>query len=243
MPFAGLMFLTPGLYLLFAKAQRPESSGKSYVLDDTIKIDRKDDWKDKDTMREIKSVCVYCGSSARVDQIYKDAAVELGKTIAAQKWGVVYGGGRVGLMGLVADSALEAGSRVVGIIPQHIQAREIEHTDLTELHIVDTMHVRKQMMVDRSDGFVILAGGLGTLDEFFELLTWKQLGLHDKPIVMVNVNGYWTKMLEAIEYIADQKFMRAEDSNLFQVVNTVSEVPQALIGAPEERFDPSTKWI
>lgn len=194
-------------------------------------------------MTKIKSVCVYCGSSARVDQIYKDAAVELGKVIAANKWDVVYGGGRVGLMGLVADSALGVGGKVVGIIPQHIQAREIEHTDLTELHIVDSMHIRKQMMVDRSDAFVILAGGLGTLDEFFELLTWKQLGLHDKPVVMVNIGGYWTKMVEAIKYIADQKFMRDEDLGMFQVVNTVAEVPNALNNAPHERFDPSTKWI
>lgn len=194
-------------------------------------------------MPEIKSVCVYCGSSARVDQKYKDAAIELGKLIAAQGWNVVYGGGRVGLMGLVADSALSSGARVVGIIPQHIQAREIEHKDLTELHIVDSMHMRKQMMVDRADAFVILAGGLGTLDEFFELLTWKQLGLHDKPVVMVNIAGYWTKMIEAIQHIAGEKFMRPEDLDMFQVVETVAEVPDALRGAPVERFDPSTKWI
>ncbi len=194
-------------------------------------------------MPEIKSVCVYCGSSSRVDQKYKDAAVELGKLIAASGWNVVYGGGRVGLMGLVADSALSSGARVVGIIPQHIQAREIEHNDLTELHIVDSMHIRKQMMVDRADAFVILAGGLGTLDEFFELLTWKQLGLHDKPVVMVNINGYWTKMIEAIKHISDEKFMRPEDMTMFQVVETVAQVPDALRGAPMERFDPSTKWI
>lgn len=194
-------------------------------------------------MTKIKSVCVYCGSSARVDQVYKDAATELGKTLAANDWGVVYGGGRVGLMGLVADAALTAGARVVGIIPQHIQAREIEHTDLTELHIVDSMHIRKQMMVDRGDAFVILAGGLGTLDEFFEILTWKQLGLHDKPVVMVNVNNYWTKMVEAIKHIADEKFMRIEDLGMFQVVDTVADVVDALNRAPHERFDPSSKWI
>lgn len=194
-------------------------------------------------MSEIKSVCVYCGSSSRVDQAYKDAAVALGKEIAANGWNVVYGGGRVGLMGLVADSALAAGTKVFGIIPKHIQAREIDHSDLTELHIVDSMHIRKQMMVDRSDAFVILAGGLGTLDEFFELMTWKQLGLHDKPIVMVNINGYWTKMVEAIKFIANEKFMRDEDMNMFQVVDTVAEVAEAIKGAPNERFDPSTKWI
>lgn len=194
-------------------------------------------------MGVIKSVCVYCGSSSRVDQVYKDAAVELGKALAANGWDLVYGGGRVGLMGLVADSALSFGSKVVGIIPQHIQAREIEHTDLTELHIVDSMHVRKQMMVDRGDAFVILAGGLGTLDEFFEILTWKQLGLHDKPVVMVNINGYWTKMIEAIRHIAAEKFMREEDFGMFHVVDTIADVPAALSNAPHERFDPSTKWI
>ncbi len=194
-------------------------------------------------MTEIKSVCVYCGSSARADQVYKDAAVELGQLIAANGWDVVYGGGRVGLMGLVADSALKAGSKVVGIIPKHIQAREIEHTDLTELHIVESMHVRKQMMVDRGDAFVILAGGLGTLDEFFEILTWKQLGLHDKPVIMVNMNGYWTKMIEAIRHIAAEKFMREEDFGMFQVVDSVAEVAEALKKAPHERFDPSSKWI
>lgn len=194
-------------------------------------------------MSSIKSVCVYCGSSSRVDQVYKDAAVELGRTLAANHWNVVYGGGRVGLMGLVADSALKAGSQVVGIIPRHIEAREVQHTDLTELHVVESMHIRKQMMVDRGDAFVILAGGLGTLDEFFEILTWKQLGLHDKPVVMVNINGYWTKMLEAIRHIAQEKFMRDEDFGMFQVVDTVAEVPGALSNAPQERFDPSTKWI
>ncbi len=194
-------------------------------------------------MENIEFVCVYCGSSNRVDQIYKDSAVALGETIAAEGWGVVYGGGRVGLMGLVADSALNAGAKVVGIIPKHIQSREIEHTDLTELHIVDSMHVRKQMMVDRADAFVVLAGGLGTLDEFFELLTWKQLGLHDKPIVLVNLNGYWTKLLEAIKHISDVGFMRADDMKTFMVVDTIEEVAGAIKGAPAETFDPSTKWI
>ncbi|PJF37725.1 MAG: TIGR00730 family Rossman fold protein, partial [Phototrophicales bacterium] len=116
------------------------------------------------------------------------------------------------------DAALEKGANVIGIIPEHIQEREVEHRELTELHIVDSMHKRKQMMVDRSQAFVILPGGLGTLDEFFELMTWKQLGLHDKPIVVVNLNGYWTKLLECIDNIANVGFMRQEDKGLFVVV-------------------------
>lgn len=192
---------------------------------------------------KIENVCVYCGSSSKVDQVYKDAATAMGKHIAGAGWGVVYGGGRVGLMGLVADAALEAGSKVIGIIPEHIQEREVQHNDLSELHVVDTMHVRKQMMVDRSQAFVILAGGLGTLDELFELLTWKQLGLHDKPIVIVNINGYWTDMLKAIRHIAAEGFMREDDLNMFIVVDSVDKVVEAIKSAPTEKFDPSTKWI
>lgn len=194
-------------------------------------------------MTEIQNVCVYCGSSSRVDQAYKDAAMTLGQDIAAQGWGVVYGGGRVGLMGLVADSALDKGAKVIGIIPEHIQAREIEHNEITELHVVDSMHTRKQMMVDKSQAFVILPGGLGTLDEFFELITWKQLGLHDKPIVVVNLNGYWTDLLSCVDNIADVGFMRQEDKDLFVVVDKVEDVAQAIKNAPNEKFDPSTKWI
>jgi len=194
-------------------------------------------------MTEITNVCVYCGSSSNVDDSFKQAATTLGGLIAKEDWGVVYGGGRVGLMGLVADSALSAGGNVIGIIPEHIEEREVQHEELTELHVVDTMHVRKQMMVDRSQAFVIIAGGLGTLDELFELLTWKQLGLHDKPIIIVNIKGYWDKMLASLQNIADEGFMRQEDLNMFIVVDDVSEVPEALKNAPSEKFDPTTKWI
>jgi len=197
----------------------------------------------KNKSTKIKNVCVYCGSSSNVDEAYKAAATKLGAMVAQEDWGVVYGGGRVGLMGLVADSALKAGGDVVGIIPEHIQEREVQHEDLTELHVVDTMHVRKQMMVDRSQAFVILPGGLGTLDELFELMTWKQLGLHDKPIVIVNMNGYWDDMLKAVRHIAKQGFMREDDLNMFVEVQNVDEVPEAIKNAPMEKFDPTTKWI
>ena len=191
----------------------------------------------------IENVCVYCGSSSRVDDAFKEAATQMGALIAKEGWGVVYGGGHVGLMGLTADAALNNGGKVIGIIPEHIQEREVQHNNLTELHVVDTMHVRKQMMVDKSQAFVILAGGLGTLDELFELLTWKQLGLHDKPIVIVNIKGYWTKLLEAVQNIADEGFMRQEDLGLFIVVDSVDDVPKAIKEAPHEKFDPTTKWI
>ena len=194
-------------------------------------------------MTKINNVCVYCGSSSNVDNSFKEAATQLGQLIAGEGWGVVYGGGRVGLMGLVADAALGAGGKVVGIIPEHIQEREVEHTDLTELIVVDTMHVRKQMMVDKSEAFVILPGGVGTMDEFFELVTWKQLGLHDKPIIVVDLNGYWSKLIELITNIAAEGFMREDDLKLFQVVEKIEDVPETLKNAPTEKFDPTTKWI
>ena len=142
-------------------------------------------------MKDVFSVCVYCGSSSRVSDTYKDAAHQLGTLLGENGHQLVYGGGRVGLMGIVADATLAAGGSVVGIIPEHIQVLEVEHTGLTELLVVDSMHTRKRMMVDRSDAFVVLPGGLGTLDETFEILTWKQLRLHDKPIVVANIDGYW----------------------------------------------------
>ena len=128
---------------------------------------------------------------SRVSDTYKDAAHQLGTLLGQNGHQLVYGGGRVGLMGIVADATLAAGGPVVGIIPEHIQVLEVEHTGLTELLVVDSMHTRKRMMVDRSDAFVVLPGGLGTLDETFEILTWKQLRLHDKPIVVANIDGYW----------------------------------------------------
>ena len=195
-------------------------------------------------MSNIRAVCVYCGSSSNVDEAYKQAATQTGALLAAEGWTIVYGGASVGLMGLVADSALEAGTEVTGVMPRHIlDVREVQHKALTQLHVVESMHARKQMMVDLSDAFVILPGGLGTLDEFFELLTWKQIGLHDKPVVIVNLNGYWTKLLETVRHIADTGFMRPDDQEMFIVIDDVRDIPDALKTAPREKFDPTTKWI
>jgi len=194
-------------------------------------------------MTDIKNVCVYCGSSSNVDPAYKEAATRLGNLIAEAGMNVVYGGGRVGLMGLVADGALDKGAKVVGIIPHHIEEREVQHDNLTEMHVVDTMHIRKQMMVDRSQAFAILPGGLGTLDELFEIMTWKQLGLHDKPIIVINMNGYWDKLLELTGNLAKEGFMRDTDMNVITVVDSVDDVVDALKNAPKEKFDPTTKWI
>ena len=191
----------------------------------------------------IRSVCVYCGSSIRVDEIYTAAAADLGTLLAARGIGVVYGGGRVGLMGIVADSALAAGGAVIGIIPEHLQRLEVQHTTLTELVVVDSMHTRKRLMVDRSDGFVILPGGLGTLDETFEILTWKQLRLHQKPIVLLNVGGYWDRFLAMIDGIIDAGFAQPEHRDLFVVVDTVADVVSALNREPQPVTPPELKWM
>ena len=194
-------------------------------------------------MEHLKSVCVYCGSSDRVDERYKAAARNLGRLLANGSFSVVYGGGRVGLMGILADSALENKGSVVGIIPSHIREKEVDHPGLTELHVVDNMHSRKMMMFDRSDAFVILPGGLGTLDETFEIITWRQLGVHDKPIVLVNLNGYWDALLRMVDQMIDEGFANDSHRKLFRVVDTVDEVLPALETEPEPTIAPDAKWM
>ncbi|MCM8738927.1 TIGR00730 family Rossman fold protein [Azospirillum sp. A1-3] len=184
-------------------------------------------------MKSLSSVCVYCGASSRVADVHKEAAHALGDGLARRGIRMVYGGGRVGLMGIAADAAIAAGGEVVGIIPEHIQSAEIEHTGLTELHVVDSMHTRKRMMVERSDAFVILPGGLGTLDEAFEILTWKQLQLHDKPIVIADVDGYWRPLLGLIDHMVAQGFARIDRSALYRVADQIDGVFEALEGMPD----------
>jgi uncharacterized protein (TIGR00730 family) len=192
---------------------------------------------------KLQNICVYCGSSGRTVDSYKQAATEMGTSLGQSGLTLVYGGGSVGLMGLVAAATLASGGKAIGIIPHHIEAREVGNPDLTELHVVDTMHVRKQMMVDRSDAFVVLPGGIGTMDEFFEIMTWRQLGLHDKPIVVVNINGYWTPIVQMLELMVREKFLRDEDLEAICVVDTPGEVLDALQAAPRALIDPRTKWI
>lgn len=179
----------------------------------------------------IRTVCVYCGASPRVSDRYKEVARAVGQTLADNNIGLVYGGGRMGLMGVVADSVLSKGGRAVGIIPKHLQDREERHDELNELHIVDSMHIRKQMMVDRSDAFLILPGGYGTLDEAFEILTWKQLGLHSKPIVFFNMFGFWDPLKELKQHLFDESFVKAEDLKLFSFVDSVEQIVPSIRAA------------
>jgi uncharacterized protein (TIGR00730 family) len=178
-----------------------------------------------------------------VSEDFKQTARDMGKILAENKITLVYGGGKSGLMGIIADSVMDNGGKVIGIIPTHISDREIQHKGLTELHVVDSMHIRKQMMVDMSDAFVVLPGGIGTLDEMCEIMTWRQLGIHDKPIIIVDKNNYWTPFLNMRDHIIKEGFMREPDLKLTLTVREPQEVLKAIHQSPEEAFDPSTKWI
>lgn len=194
-------------------------------------------------MSKLKSLCVYCGSSSQVDQRYRTAATELGREMARRGIGLVYGGGRVGLMGLVADACLGAGGHVTGIIPEFLQRYEVGHGSVSELLVVDSMHERKQAMAERSDGFVVLPGGFGTLDETFEILTWKQLRLHDKPIVVLDVGGFWQPLIRLIDHVVAENFARPEMRDLIRVVDSVGAVFQAAAAEPASDVAPESKWM
>ena len=187
-------------------------------------------------MAKLGTLCVYCGSSSRVDPRHLDAASELGRRAAERDVGIVFGGGRVGLMGRVADGALAADGRVVGIIPEHLMDREAGHPGVTELEVVGSMHHRKARMCQLSDAFCILPGGLGTLDETFEIITWRQLRLHDKPVVIVNLDAYWQPLLDLIGHQSAQGYIGNNSDALFRVVTDVAEVFDAVEAAPEPRY-------
>jgi len=190
----------------------------------------------------IDSVCIYCGSAGHVDEIYKKIACEVGIALAKHNMRLVYGGGHVGLMGTVADATLAAGGKVTGIIPEHIRSHELQHTGLTELIVVDNMHTRKSIMAEKSDAFVALPGGFGTLDELFEILTWKQLALHTKPIIIFNVNGFWDPLIALIHHLIDGHFAPENNRQIFKVVTTVDALFAALFAQEDENFDPEDKW-
>lgn len=191
------------------------------------------------------SVCLFCGSSGRVDSVYRDAATAFGRSVAEAGLDLVYGGGKVGLMGLAANAALEAGGRVIGVIPKFLLDLEVGHGDVTELVVTDSMHDRKRTMYERSDAFATLPGGLGTLDETMEVLTWSQLGLSKKPVVLVNVNGFWDPMLALLDHIVETGFARPENRRLYQVADGVEAAVGMItaLPAPDETGPISAKWV
>ncbi|HWQ25671.1 MAG TPA: TIGR00730 family Rossman fold protein [Chlorobaculum sp.] len=172
----------------------------------------------------IRSVTVYCSSSGKAPTAYFDEAATLGAGLAERNIGLVYGGGHVGLMGRTADAVMQSGGNVRGIIPRFLEEREVAHYGITELHVVETMHERKMLLTEWADAFVILPGGFGTLDEFLEILTWRHLGHHRKPIILLNTNGFWDQLLGFFERIASESMVGSDYECYFQVCRTAGEI-------------------
>jgi uncharacterized protein (TIGR00730 family) len=185
----------------------------------------------------MKNILVYCGSSKGYNDIYQQSAEHLGKLMVARQFRLVYGAGSVGLMGVIADAVLAQGGEVIGVIPQFLSDWEVGHRNLTENHVVSTMHERKQLMAQRSDAVVAMPGGYGTLDELFEILTWKQLQLHQMPIGLLNVRGYFNPLLAMIDRMVEEGFLKIENKALFMVADT----PEALLDQLEKALDTPTK--
>ncbi|MDQ6774728.1 MAG: TIGR00730 family Rossman fold protein [Actinomycetota bacterium] len=188
----------------------------------------------------MKRILVFCGSSPGRLEEYSEAAAELGHLLAARGLETVYGGARVGLMGALADGALAAGGAVIGVIPHRLLEAEIAHTGLTKLHIVETMHERKALMAELSDAVIALPGGSGTLDELFELFTWSQLGLHRKPLGMLDVAGYWQPLMAFLEHAVNERFLRAEHLAALTISGDAVELLDRLAASRPRAVD---KWL
>jgi hypothetical protein len=189
----------------------------------------------------MQRVCVFCGSSPGARPAYAEATAEVARLLAGEGIGVVYGGGHVGLMGVLADTAMAAGGEVIGVMPQMLVDREIGHTAITELRVVDSMHERKALMADLSDAFVALPGGAGTLEELFEVYTWSQLGLHDKPCALLDVDDYYAGLAAFLDHAVRERFLREEH----RAALMVEQDPRTLIDRLRE-FEPravTPKWI
>jgi len=193
-------------------------------------------------MTEIRSVCVFCGSREGNDPAYREAAMRLGRLIGERGVRLIYGGGSIGLMGVIADAALAAGGEVIGVIPAFLRDLELAHDGCDEMVVTDSMHSRKQKMAELSDAFAILPGGLGTLDEAFEIITWKQLRLHDKPIVVVNLDDYWRPLQHLVDQITRNSYMHPTDAPLFRMVDRVEDILPLLREAPAARQPLDSKW-
>ncbi len=191
--------------------------------------------------RTLGSVCVYCGSRPGARPEYREAAIELGRALARKQVTLVYGGASVGLMGAVADAALDAGGDVIGILPRWLEAKEVGHERLKELHIVDSMHTRKARMIERSDAFVALPGGLGTFDELFEVLTWAQVGLHTKPVGLLDVGGYFEPFRALVRHAVIEGFALPEHEGLFVSDPDPHELVEKLCSF--ERPVYGSKWV
>ncbi|WP_298326492.1 TIGR00730 family Rossman fold protein [uncultured Dokdonia sp.] len=189
---------------------------------------------------KLTSLCVYCGSSAGTDPEIVEQAQILGKTLAERDITLVYGAAKIGIMGAVAQGALDHNGKVVGVIPEFLKIKEVVHTGLTELIVNETMHERKMELQERSDGFITLPGGFGTMEELFEVLTWSQLALHQKPVGMLNVNGFYDDLLSALRNMVDKGFLKQENYDILLVDTTVEGLLDQM-----ENFKPMAmpKWL
>jgi uncharacterized protein (TIGR00730 family) len=188
----------------------------------------------------VKRICVFCGSSPGGRPEYAEAAREMGRVLAAEGTGLVYGGGRVGLMGILADAVMQGGGEVIGVIPEALLRREVGHLDLTDLRVVGSMHERKAMMADLSDGFVAMPGGYGTFEEFCEVITWSQLGIHPKPCGLLNVAGYYAPLLAMFDHAVSEGFVRPQHRALV----LEESAPAPLLSRMRAFSPPDTeKWI
>jgi len=188
----------------------------------------------------MKNICVFCASSLGSNPIYKETAQQLGKIFTDHDIRLIYGGGNVGLMGVIADSVLEHGGEVYGVIPELLMKKEVGHQNLTKLFVVETMHERKTKMFELSDGIIALPGGFGTLEELTEVLTWAQLGMHQKPIGILNINGYYTKLLELFDHMVSEKLLKKENREMV----LVSDNPEEFLDLMRKYKAPITdKWL
>ena len=188
----------------------------------------------------MKRISVFCGSSSGTNSIYSEITFELGQTLARRNIGVVFGGGKVGLMGQLADGALDAGGEVIGVLPHFLQQRELAHKKITQLILVNSMHERKKKMDELSNGVIALPGGFGTLEELFEMLTWGQLGLHQKPIGILNIDGYYSSLLSLFESMVENGFLKQENHEMVRVSNSIEN----LLDKMKDYIAPSVgKWI
>jgi uncharacterized protein (TIGR00730 family) len=188
----------------------------------------------------LKRICVFAGSNSGSRVEYVAAARELGRVLAQRQLGLVYGGARVGLMGALADEALAGGAHVIGVMPEALVAKEVAHRSLSELKVVKSMHERKAMMADLADGFVALPGGWGTVEEFFEVLTWGQLGFHRKACGLLNIHGYFDRLLAFVEHSVDEGFVRREQRSMISVSSSANEL---LDGMATYKAPVVEKWI
>jgi hypothetical protein len=192
------------------------------------------------TLRSFKRLCIFCGSSHGANPAYVEAAKSVGTELVRRGIGLVYGGGNVGLMGVVADAVLAAGGDVIGVIPEMLMAKEVGHRGLPDLRVVKTMHERKALMAELSDGFVALPGGIGTFEEFFEIVTWAQLGLHSKPCALLNVNGFYDPLLHLLDHAIAERFVKPTQRDLVLVESDFS----ALLDRMARHHVPhEPKWI